>query len=144
MHFDALHRTSLFIVAFIGYCVGGQITLMAVFIMHRAEPALHWIVPAILVPTLVASAAQGLLGKLWRTRAVDLASHARSGEDDLVIKTLLGDNDGMEKNPQRGMAKNMRTVTRDKGRCHEKVPNDEIHGPFLRPKRHISVGTTDQ
>jgi hypothetical protein len=74
--------------------------LVTVFVMRRGQPALLWIVPAVLFPTLIASTAQGLLGKFWRTGAVDPASHAKAEEDDLVIKTSSGDNNRKEKGPQ--------------------------------------------
>jgi signal peptide peptidase-like protein 2B len=105
MRFDASHGTSLFVIAFIGYCVGVQISWIAVFLMERGQPALLWVLPAILVPVLIASTAQGLLGELWKVGTVgpdeDVEGDAKSGQDHLVIESSSDDNDAKENAPQK-------------------------------------------
>jgi hypothetical protein len=74
MRFDALHGSGLFAVAFAGYCAGLMLAWAAVHLMEKGQPALLWIFPAVLAPTLAVAAWQGLLAEMWETGAIDPAA----------------------------------------------------------------------
>lgn len=70
MRFDAIHGTSLFVVSFVGYAVGQLVAWTAVSLMQSGQPALLWIFPCVIIPTVVAAYFKGVLRTLWTEGAV--------------------------------------------------------------------------
>eukprot|EP01121_Diplochlamys_sp_Union-15-3_P008970 TRINITY_DN2412_c0_g1_i3.p1 TRINITY_DN2412_c0_g1~~TRINITY_DN2412_c0_g1_i3.p1 ORF type:complete len:354 (-),score=21.81 TRINITY_DN2412_c0_g1_i3:24-1085(-) len=67
--FDHRHNLStmkgFFLIGFIGYIVGVEITQVFLLILQRAEPALLFIVPCVLIPVFIAGKLRNYLKELW-------------------------------------------------------------------------------
>jgi minor histocompatibility antigen H13 len=104
MRFDAVHGTTLFAVAFVGYCAGVAVAWAVVNLMHMGQPALLWIFPAILAPTLAVAAWQGLIGEMWEVGALDPATRNKTETN--------GEPEGDKREIERAVADKGQTVTR--------------------------------
>eukprot|EP00002_Diphylleia_rotans_P030350 TRINITY_DN6229_c0_g1_i1.p1 TRINITY_DN6229_c0_g1~~TRINITY_DN6229_c0_g1_i1.p1 ORF type:complete len:237 (+),score=31.13 TRINITY_DN6229_c0_g1_i1:465-1175(+) len=69
LRFDSLKgldlRRGYFLISFLGYCLGMLSALVAVFLYQIAQPALLYLVPGTMIPTLLAAHYRGDIVELW-------------------------------------------------------------------------------
>lgn len=85
IRFDCSYQTNLFVVSFIGYILGLFIAWLMVFVMNKGQPALLWIFPSVLIPTLAYAKYIKVFGVLWKegTSKYDRISEPRSSEQNI-------------------------------------------------------------
>ncbi|OHT05649.1 hypothetical protein TRFO_26537 [Tritrichomonas foetus] len=69
LRFDCAYpesRSNLFEVAFFGYIVGVAVAWIMSFVMQRGQPALLWIFPSVLIPTLIQAWRKRVIRVLWK------------------------------------------------------------------------------
>lgn len=91
IRFDCSYQTNLFEVSFVGYILGLFIAWAMVFLMQKGQPALLWIFPSILIPTLIYAKYNNILGILWRegTSKYDHALETRNNEQNMKNEGVL-------------------------------------------------------
>jgi len=86
---DGEEIPSYFRGAVVGYGLGLVLTLLALWLMDTAQPALLWIVPSIFVSTVVVAARRGELTMLWSENAYNPVPTAVETEE--ATPTVSGD-----------------------------------------------------
>lgn len=91
IRFDCSYQTNLFEFSFVGYIFGLFLAWVMVFVMRKGQPALLWIFPSILIPTLIRAKVTNVLGILWRegTSKYDKASEPRSNNPESINDETL-------------------------------------------------------
>jgi len=74
-------KQGFFLKAWIGYAVGLISTLLAVVLMNQGQPALFFLVPCTLIPTVIFAYFSGHLKKMWQGMPVWGTDNKRATSD---------------------------------------------------------------